>query len=266
MPRQKASVSAHTHPLACTCTHTHVHGPACVHSSRPGELRCPRSILPAASAANFCFSQLESCHHGDPRVHLVQAVGAPHRCHLPVLRGACQAPGQSLCAAGGGAEHGAWQGPWVLLPHQSRAEGAQRCPCLCLAPFTSGCHLGQAGKSSPQYTTSPGEEWDIQWVFKSPQCGWGPLAKVGRVPHGAQPCAVGPGTGQGGATRARAEEEVSVCGKALRLGISPTTCPQTERGQVAASRLVCSPIPARSDALPETPAHCSFQYNLYWGD
>lgn len=61
---------------------------------------------------------------------------------------------------------------------------------------------GPDGTSSPQYPTSPGEKGDIQWVFESSWCGWGPLAKLGRVPQGAQPRAVGPEAGQRGDTTA----------------------------------------------------------------
>lgn len=53
--------------------------------------------------------------------------------------------------------------------------------------------------------------------------------------------------------RARSEE-VSVQEKVPPLGISPSTCPSwTPRLPTA----TCS---------PQTPARCSFQYNLYWGD
>ena len=92
---------------------------------------------------------------------------------------------------------------------------------------------------------------------------------MGRAPRGAQPCAVGPRTGQGGGTTAsepRARAVVSVQRKALPLGTSlpPQPAPGTERGQGAVSRLVRSPAPARN-VPPETLARRSFQYNLYWG-
>ena len=113
------------------------------------------------------------------------------------------------------------------------------------------------------------EERDIQ--FKSPRCGWRPLAKVGRVHHGAQPCVVGLGKERTQPRQSREPGWRRRCqsrGKPFLWVSPPQLAPRTERGQSAASRLLlCSPGPARSDAPPpETPARRSFQYNLYWGD
>lgn len=182
--------------------------PACAHTSQCVQLVLRSCfvlgiIIPAASAADSWLSQLWSSHPSDPRVHWgrqwVPCAGAA-RC-MP-------APGQFLHAMG------------------MVQTGARGCSCLPRAgqeepalPISLPSSLQQQvppnGTSSPQYLTPPGEKGDIQRVFEGSWCGWGPLAKLGTVPKGAQPRA---GAGQGRDTapselKARLEEEVPAQGK-----------------------------------------------------
>lgn len=100
------SLSVHTR--IPSTLHTRVHTPACMHTSYVREL-------------------LESCHHGNPKVHLVLPTDAVCPVAVPARSwGQCR-----------GHEPGRARGASASLEWD---RGAQHSPCPCLAPFTNGCH------------------------------------------------------------------------------------------------------------------------------
>lgn len=206
----------------------------------PGSIQCRQWVLPTDAICRCC--RMHARPQGSPCVPLgvVQSMvhGRAHGC-ICLTRAGQREPS--------GAHVPAW------LPSPAAATWAR----LANPPPSIPHHLGRNGTSNgylkalsvagdrlPRWAGYPTVPSHVQW-------------DQGLGKEGARPCrSREPGL------RRRCQSR----GKPFLWVSPPQPAPQTEQGQVAASRLVCSPIPARSDALPEMPAHYSFQYNLYWGD